>query len=77
MNVRIPKNRAQLNQHLHARLSANFLRKNLVKPSDIPLRSSRIIALVNGAMAWRVDKSLYTVEDKLRKSNRGFRWIIN
>ncbi len=25
----------------------NFLRKNLVKPSDIPLRSSRIIALVN------------------------------
>ena len=25
----------------------NFLRKNLVKPSDIPLRSSRIIALMN------------------------------
>ena len=25
----------------------NFLRKNLVKPSEIPLRSSRIIALVN------------------------------
>jgi UDP-N-acetyl-D-mannosaminuronate dehydrogenase len=28
-------------------LKPNFLRKNLVKPSDIPLRSSRIIALVN------------------------------
>ncbi|MEA1869839.1 MAG: hypothetical protein U9N09_06825 [Euryarchaeota archaeon] len=28
-------------------LEKNFLRKNLVKPSDIPLRSSRIIALVN------------------------------
>ncbi|MEA1999515.1 MAG: hypothetical protein U9N61_09390 [Euryarchaeota archaeon] len=28
-------------------LESNFLRKNLVKPSDIPLRSSRIIALVN------------------------------
>ena len=28
-------------------LKRNFLRKNLVKPSDIPLRSSRIIALVN------------------------------
>ncbi|MEA1868935.1 MAG: hypothetical protein U9N09_02115, partial [Euryarchaeota archaeon] len=27
-------------------LKPNFLRKNLVKPSDIPLRSSRIIALV-------------------------------
>jgi len=32
-------------------LESNFLRKNLVKPSDIPLCSSRIIALVNGAMA--------------------------
>jgi UDPglucose 6-dehydrogenase/UDP-N-acetyl-D-galactosamine dehydrogenase len=29
------------------RINPNFLRKNLVKPSDIPLRSSRIIALVN------------------------------
>ncbi|MEA1944286.1 MAG: hypothetical protein U9N07_02955 [Euryarchaeota archaeon] len=28
-------------------MKPNFLRKNLVKPSDIPLRSSRIIALVN------------------------------
>ena len=28
-------------------LESNFLRKNLVKPSDIPLRSSQIIALVN------------------------------
>jgi UDPglucose 6-dehydrogenase/UDP-N-acetyl-D-galactosamine dehydrogenase len=28
-------------------IQRNFLRKNLVKPSDIPLRSSRIIALVN------------------------------
>ncbi|MEA2003698.1 MAG: hypothetical protein U9O53_01930 [archaeon] len=28
-------------------IEKNFLRKNLVKPSDIPLRSSRIIALVN------------------------------
>ena len=28
-------------------LESNFLRKNLVKPSDIPLRSSQIIALMN------------------------------
>jgi UDP-N-acetyl-D-mannosaminuronate dehydrogenase len=28
-------------------LQRNFLRKNLVKPSDIPLRSSQIIARVN------------------------------
>ena len=28
-------------------LESNFLRKNLVKPSDIPLRSSRIIVLMN------------------------------
>ena len=28
-------------------ICGNFLRKNLVKPSDIPLCSSRIIALVN------------------------------
>ena len=31
---------------LHATCRRNFLRKNLVKPSDILLRSSRIVALI-------------------------------
>jgi len=37
MKIQIPNNRRDLKQHLHDPLFANFLRKNLVKPSDIPL----------------------------------------
>ena len=56
--------------------------KNIADMCESPV--SGIVEGLSESVVWlwgdgveKWDKSLCTVEDKLRKSNRGFRWNIN